>query len=422
VKKKKGLLGRLFAKDEPKKAEENPAKPENLPVEHPEPGPPEMSSEWVDKKIHSRPVPAPTEPTPPPPPGEEHPHISPGPPEATFYPPAEPEHDEPERASEALAKKDPEEKPGGKTSWLQRLTSGLKRTSDQLSNNISAVFTKRKLDATVLEDLEDVLIQADLGADVAASITRALTKERFDKTISGDEVRAVLAGEVERVLTPVARPLQINKEQKPFVILMVGVNGSGKTTTIGKMAQKFANDGRKVMMAAGDTFRAAAIEQLQIWGQRTGAPVVVRQAGADASGLAYDAVNEAKQQNADILIIDTAGRLQNRDELMAELEKIIRVIKKVDQSAPHAVLLTLDATTGQNALQQVEIFGQRAGVTGLVMTKLDGTARGGILVAIAKKYDIPVHFIGIGEGVDDLEPFRAADFAAAIAGKKNMQG
>ncbi len=423
-KKKKGLLKRLFGKGEVETAKEEIAKPEKILAQHPDPGPPEMSRQWLDKKTHTRPEPAPTETTPPPPPGEEHPHISPGPPEATFYPPAEPEHDEPEpeRASEALAEKKPEEKPGAKSSWLQRLTSGLKRTSDQLSDNIGAVFTKRKLDATVLEDLEDVLIQADLGADVAASITGALTKERFDKTISGDEVRAVLAGEVERVLTPVARPLQINSEQKPFVILMVGVNGSGKTTTIGKMAQKFASDGHKVMLAAGDTFRAAAIEQLQIWGQRTGSPVVVRQAEADASGLAYDAVNEAKQQNADILIIDTAGRLQNRDELMAELEKIIRVIKKVDQSAPHAVLLTLDATTGQNALQQVEIFGQRAGVTGLVMTKLDGTARGGILVAIAKKYDIPVHFIGIGEGVDDLEPFRAADFAAAIAGKKNMQG
>ncbi len=414
-KKKKGLLGRLFAKDQPESAKAEPAKPEKIPVEHPEPGPPEMSSEWVDKKTHSRPVPAPTEPTPAPPPGEEHPHISPGPPEATFYPPADPRRD---KSSSGNAAKQAGQNPEAKTSWLQRLTSGLKRTSDQLSNNISAVFTKRKLDATTLEDLEDVLIQADLGADVAALIAQTLAKERFDKTISSDEVRAVLADEVERVLTPVALPLQIDIEQKPFVILMVGVNGSGKTTTIGKMAQKFANDGFKVMLAAGDTFRAAAIEQLQIWGQRTGAPVIVRAPGADASGLAYDAVNEAKQQKADILIIDSAGRLQNRDELMAELEKIIRVIKKVDQSAPHAVLLTLDATTGQNALQQVEIFGKRAGVTGLVMTKLDGTARGGILVAIAKKHDIPVHFIGIGEDVDDLEPFKAADFAAAIAGKE----
>jgi len=428
-KKKKGLFGRLFAKDRPEEPKADTGKPDpglhqgrkdvvpsrsTSVVEHAEPGPPEMSSEWLDKKTHTRPEPAPTEPTPAPPEGEKHPHVSPGPPEATFYPPAEPERNEPGSANEAPIDK----KPAAKRNWLQRLTSGLKRTSDQLSDNIGAVFTKRKLDAAMLQDLEDVLIQADLGIDVATSISEVLAKERFDKTISGDEVRAVLAGEVERVLTPVARPLKIAADKKPFVILMVGVNGSGKTTTIGKMAQKFANDGLKVMLAAGDTFRAAAIEQLQIWGQRVGAPVVVRKPGADASGLAYDAVNEAKQQNADVLIIDTAGRLQNRDELMAELEKIIRVIKKVDQGAPHAVLLTLDATTGQNALQQVEIFGRRAGVTGLVMTKLDGTARGGILVAIAKKHDIPVHFIGVGEGVNDLEAFRAADFATAIAGTK----
>jgi len=229
-------------------------------------------------------------------------------------------------------------------------------------------------------------------------------------------VRAVLAGEVEKVLAPVARPLVIDPAQKPFVILMIGVNGSGKTTTIGKLAQKFAAEGKSVMLAAGDTFRAAAIEQLQVWGQRTGAPVIARPAGADASGLAFDAVTQARAEGRDVLIIDTAGRLQNRDELMSELEKIIRVIKKVDPSAPHATLLTLDATTGQNALRQVEIFGQRAGVTGLVMTKLDGTARGGILVAIAKKFGLPVHFIGVGEGVGDLEPFTAADFARAIAG------
>jgi fused signal recognition particle receptor len=216
----------------------------------------------------------------------------------------------------------------------------------------------------------------------------------------------------------VAHPLAIDAAKKPFVILMVGVNGSGKTTTIGKLAQKLAAEGKSVMLAAGDTFRAAAIEQLQIWGQRTGAPVIARPAGSDASGLAFDAVSRAKQEGRDVLIIDTAGRLQNRDELMSELEKIIRVIKKLDDSAPHAVLLTLDATTGQNALNQVEIFGKRAGVTGLVMTKLDGTARGGILVAIARRFGLPVHFIGVGEGVDDLEAFTARDFASAIAGRE----
>src|SRR5690606_29431090 len=273
------------------------------------------------------------------------------------------------------------------------------------------------LDAATLDELEDVLIQADLGVDTAMAITEILRRDRFDKDVSGDDVRAVLAAEVETVLTAVAQPLAIDAGKKPFVILMIGVNGSGKTTTIGKLAQKLTREGRSVMLAAGDTFRAAAIEQLQVWGQRTGAPVIAKPAGSDASGLAFDAVTQAKAEGRDILIIDTAGRLQNRDELMNELEKVIRVIKKVDPEAPHATLLTLDATTGQNALKQVEIFGKRAGVTGLVMTKLDGTARGGILVAIAKQFGLPVHFIGVGEGVDDLEPFEAGDFAKAIAGR-----
>jgi fused signal recognition particle receptor len=305
-----------------------------------------------------------------------------------------------------------------RTSWFARLTTGLKRSSDQLTGSITSVFTKRKLDAATLDELEDVLIQADLGIETAIAITDTLRRDRFDRDVSGEDVRAVLAAEVEKVLGPVARPLVLDIAHKPFVILMIGVNGSGKTTTIGKLAQQFAAEGRSVMLAAGDTFRAAAIEQLQVWGQRTGAPVVSRPAGADASGLAFDAVTQAKAEGRDILIIDTAGRLQNRDELMNELEKIIRVIKKVDPSAPHATLLTLDATTGQNALKQVEIFGARAGVTGLVMTKLDGTARGGILVAIARKFGLPVHFIGVGEGVNDLEAFTASDFAKAIAGQE----
>lgn len=300
--------------------------------------------------------------------------------------------------------------------WFARLTTGLKRSSDQLTGSITSVFTKRKLDNATLDELEDVLIQADLGIETAMAITETLRRDRFDRDVSGEDVRAVLAAEVEKVLGPVARPLLIDAAQKPFVILMIGVNGSGKTTTIGKLAQQFADQGKSVMLAAGDTFRAAAIEQLEIWGQRTNAPVISRPAGADASGLAFDAVTQARAEGRDILIIDTAGRLQNRDELMNELEKVIRVIKKVDPSAPHATLLTLDATTGQNALKQVEIFSQRAGVTGLVMTKLDGTARGGILVAIARKFGLPVHFIGVGESVGDLEPFTASEFARAIAG------
>lgn len=339
---------------------------------------------------------------------EELSHLDPGPPETT--PEWLEEHPAPVAATE------PAPEPEKKKSWFQRLAGGLKRSSDQLTSNISAVFTHRKLDVETLEELEDILIQADLGIDTAMTITAALAKDKYDKEISADDVRQVMAAEVEKVLEPVAQPLEIDTARAPFVILMIGVNGSGKTTTIGKMAQKLGTEGKSVMLAAGDTFRAAAIEQLQIWGERTGAPVIVRPTGSDASGLAFDAVTEAKEAGSDVLIIDTAGRLQNRDELMAELEKIIRVIKKVDDSAPHAVLLTLDATTGQNALNQVEIFGQRAGVTGLVMTKLDGTARGGILVAIAKKFALPVHYIGVGEGVDDLESFAAKDFAEAIAG------
>ncbi|HWJ71527.1 MAG TPA: signal recognition particle-docking protein FtsY [Kaistia sp.] len=308
------------------------------------------------------------------------------------------------------------EAPAPRLSWFQRLKAGLSRSSSAITDGIASVFTKRKLDAATLEEFEDLLIQADLGVATASAITEALAKGRFDKEIEGDEVKAILAEEVSRVLTPVARPLVIDGARKPHVILVVGVNGTGKTTTIGKLAAKFRAEGRSVMLAAGDTFRAAAVEQLKIWGQRTGASVIARATGADAAGLAFDALKEAQANGTDVLLIDTAGRLQNRAELMAELEKIIRVIKKHDPSAPHTVLLTLDATTGQNALSQVEIFGRTAGVTGLVMTKLDGTARGGILVAIAARFGLPIHFIGVGEGVDDLEPFEANDFARAIAG------
>lgn len=304
-----------------------------------------------------------------------------------------------------------------KQSWFQRLRAGLSRSSSALTEGISSIFTKRKLDASMLEDLEDVLIQADLGVDTAMAITERLASGRYDKEIAPEEVRAILADEVEKVLEPVALPLDLNRGKKPHVVLMVGVNGTGKTTTIGKLSQKLAREGKTVMLAAGDTFRAAAVEQLKIWGSRTGAEVIARATGADAAGLAFDAMKEAKDKNVDVLLIDTAGRLQNKAELMDELEKVIRVIKKHDPEAPHDVILTLDATTGQNALSQVEIFGRVAGVTGLVMTKLDGTARGGILVAIAAKHKLPVHFIGIGEGVEDLEPFKARDFATAIAGQ-----
>lgn len=302
-----------------------------------------------------------------------------------------------------------------KQSWWQRLSGGLKRTSSSIGDAISDLVSKRKLDAAMLDELEEMLIRADLGVDVAAKISAAVGEGRYDKAIAPDEVRAVVAAEVEKVLAPVARPLAIEGAQ-PFVILVAGVNGSGKTTTIGKLASRFRAEGRKVMLAAGDTFRAAAIDQLKIWGERSGAPVIAREPGSDAASLAFEALTAAKAQGADVLLLDTAGRLQNKAALMDELEKIVRVMKKVDATAPHAVLLVLDATVGQNALSQVEIFQKIAGVTGLVMTKLDGTARGGILVALAARFGLPVHFIGIGEGVEDLAPFTARDFSRAIAG------
>ncbi len=312
----------------------------------------------------------------------------------------------------------PQDAPGQKSQfgWFKRLREGLTKTSSKLTEGITGVFTKRKLDDDTLEELEDLLIQADLGLDVASRVTAALKKSRYNSDITPEEVREILAQEVERVLAPVAEPLVIDASKKPHVVLVVGVNGTGKTTTIGKYAHQFTGEGLSVMLAAGDTFRAAAIEQLKIWGERTGAAVVASEPGADAAGLAFDAYKRAIDEGYDCLIIDTAGRLQNKTALMAELEKIIRVIKKVDRAAPHSVILTLDATTGQNALSQVEIFEKMAGVTGLVMTKLDGTARGGILVAIAGKYGMPVHAIGVGEGANDLQSFHAQDFARAIAG------
>lgn len=303
-----------------------------------------------------------------------------------------------------------------KKGWLSRLTGGLKRSSNAITQGVVALVTKKKLDAEALEDLEDILIQADLGVTTSMAITGRLEDERFGKEVSEDEIKQVLADEVAKVLKPVAIPLRVAPSRKPHVILMVGVNGAGKTTTIGKLAAKISALGMKPMLAAGDTFRAAAIEQLKVWGERTGAPVITRPQGSDSAGLAFDALTQAKEQGADVLLIDTAGRLQNRTELMAELEKVIRVIKKIDPEAPHDVLLTLDATTGQNALNQVEVFGKTAGVTGLVMTKLDGTAKGGILVAIAAKHQIPVHLIGVGEAIDDLEAFDPTSFARAIAG------
>lgn len=305
------------------------------------------------------------------------------------------------------------EDPPQPSGWFSKLKRGLSRSSNSLGDSVSGLFTKTKLDANSIQDLEDILIQADLGLDTAMAITDRLSEGRFKRGIEGQELQEVLAEEVERVLGPLAVPLSV-EGPSPFIVLVVGVNGTGKTTTIGKIASRQSAAGKKIVLAAGDTFRAAAVDQLKIWGERSGAKVIAGAHGADPAGLVFEAIDEAA--DADLLLIDTAGRLQNKAELMAELEKVVRVIKRRNRDAPHAVLLTLDATTGQNAMNQVDIFRQSVGVTGLVMTKLDGTARGGIMVAIGAKHGLPIHFIGVGEGIDDLAPFDAREFARAIAG------
>jgi len=305
---------------------------------------------------------------------------------------------------------------GARRGWFGRLKDGLKKSAGQLTGNISSLFTQRKLDDAALEDLEDILIRADLGVTTAAKITQAIATDRYDKEITDQELREALATEVTGLLEPVAHPLTLQPGVKPHVVLVVGVNGVGKTTTIGKIARHETDQGRKVMLCAGDTFRAAAIEQLTIWGERTNSPVIASKQGSDAAGLAFDALKAAREQGSDLLLIDTAGRLQNKANLMAELEKIVRVLKKQDAEAPHSVLLVLDATTGQNAINQVEVFRSVCNVTGLVMTKLDGSARGGVLVAVADKFGLPVHYIGVGEQAEDLKPFDASDFARALCG------
>jgi fused signal recognition particle receptor len=302
--------------------------------------------------------------------------------------------------------------------FFERLKTGLSRSTAGLSDSITGIVTKRKLDAISIGELEEALIKADLGPALAARLAQAVSDKGFGSDVSDYDVRETLRAELLKVLQPVEHPLVIDGSIKPFVILVAGVNGTGKTTTIGKLSKRFASNGAKVVLAAGDTFRAAAIEQLTVWGERTGATVVAKGAGADAAGLAFEALEKARASGADILLIDTAGRLQNKAGLMAELEKIVRVIKKLDPTAPHATLLVLDATTGQNAISQVEGFKAAVPLTGLVMTRLDGTAKGGILAALAQKYALPVHYIGVGEGADDLQPFNAANFAKALTGAR----
>lgn len=295
--------------------------------------------------------------------------------------------------------------------WLAKLGIGLKKSSQKISGGISDIFGKRKIEAAMLEELEELLITADMGVKASAKIVTAFGKKRFDKELEDKDIRRELAAEIEQILKPLEKPLIVDAVQKPFVILMVGVNGAGKTTTIGKLASKLSAQGKKVSMIAGDTFRAAAVEQLQVWGGRCGARVFAKEIGADAASVAYEGLQEAVKRGDDVVFIDTAGRLQNKSGLMEELKKVVRVIKKILPDAPQATLLTIDATTGQNALAQVLAFKEMTEVSGLVVTKLDGSAKGGILAAIAEEAGTPVHYIGVGEGIDDLDEFRAADFA-----------
>ncbi|KAF1854121.1 hypothetical protein Lal_00005341 [Lupinus albus] len=361
------------------------------------------------------PAPAPVEPPPAPvqvPPAPVPPAPAPEPDPVPELPPAPAPTPAPAVAVAVAA----EEAPPTKKGWFAKLKEGLSKSSSKLTDGITSIFTKRKLDDEALEELEELLITADLGPATAAKVTAELARTRFGKEVSPEEVKSTLAAEVSKIVTPVAKPLVLDPALKPHVILVVGVNGTGKTTTIGKLARQFKADGKTVMLAAGDTFRAAAVSQLKIWGERTGCPVVARDTGADAAGLAYDALERAKAEGVDVLLIDTAGRLQNKTGLMEELRKIVRVIKKLDETAPHTTLLTLDATTGQNAHSQVEIFRDMVNVNGLILTKLDGSARGGVLVSLAEKFKIPVHAIGVGEGVYDLRPFDADAFAKSLMG------
>ena len=300
--------------------------------------------------------------------------------------------------------------------WFSRLKDGLAKSTAKLAGGIAGLFTTKRLDQATLEELEDLLITADLGVTTAAKLTANLAREKFDREVSQEEVREAFAADIAEILAPVAVPLSLVGESRPQVVLMVGVNGSGKTTTIGKLARQFRDQGKSVMLAAGDTFRAAAIEQLQVWGERTGCTVITKPQGSDAAALAFDALGRARAENVDVLLIDTAGRLQNRTELMDELVKVVRVIRKQDETAPHHCLLVLDGTVGQNAHAQVEVFRDMVDVTGLVVTKLDGSARGGVVVALAETFGLPVHAVGVGERVDDLRPFDATLFARGLMG------
>ena len=301
-------------------------------------------------------------------------------------------------------------------SWLQKLKDGLGKTKAKVTDQLSSLLGKPKIDAASLEEVEDALIAADLGTQSAMRLAAAIRKYKFDGPVTCESLASALSDGITEILEPVAKPLVVDGSGKPHVVLLVGVNGSGKTTTAGKLAQQWRSEGKTVMLAAGDTFRAAAIEQLQIWGERTGTEVVAGNQGGDAAALAYTAMEKARAAGTDVLIIDTAGRLQNRTELMDELAKILRVIRKLDETAPHDSIIVLDGTVGQNAISQVKAFQDVADVSGLIVTKLDGSAKGGIVIALAETFGLPVHAVGVGEGADDLQPFAARDFANALTG------
>ena len=402
---KKGWFARLRSRVAPTVEPPKPPEPE---VEKPEPVEPAIAAE-------------PEMPVAPPP-------VEPAPEPVETAPEPEPPAVETVTVAEAVAEKEPEveaqaverpevEKPEvEKKGWLSRLREGLSKSTKKVAESITGLFTKKKLDQQTLDDLEDVLIQADLGVTVASRLVAKLGKERFGKEVTDEEVRAAFADDIAEILQPVAVPLTIDAARKPHVVLVVGVNGSGKTTTIAKLAGRYKGAGRSVMLAAGDTFRAAAVEQLKVWGDRAGVPVVSKQTGADAAGLAYEALEQARAEKTDVLLIDTAGRLHNKTNLMEELAKIVRVIRKLDPEAPHSCLLVLDATTGQNAHAQVETFKTMSPVDALVLTKLDGSAKGGVLVALAEKFKLPVVAIGVGEGIGDLRPFEARAFARGLMG------
>nr|WP_233256075.1 signal recognition particle-docking protein FtsY [Falsiroseomonas bella] len=408
----KGFWDRLRGRGTPGEGPQDPVAAPEPPI--PPPAVPVMPDPNLPPPYETpqAPIPPSAAPPPPPPPPEPPPPLPPAP------------REDEAALREALAstvpdtpEREPEPEPEQRGGWFARLKAGLSRSTARLTETITTVFRKRKLDDEALEELEDTLITADLGLPAARRIVEGFRKTRFGKEVTDEEVKATLAESIAEILVPVAKPLELRPARAPHVVLVVGVNGTGKTTTIAKLGQQYRREGLKVMLAAGDTFRAAAVEQLQIWGERTGCPVVApAKMGADAAGLAHDALARAKAEGMDVLLIDTAGRLHNKSALMEELRKIIRVIRRLDETAPHSVLLTLDATTGQNALSQVKVFREMVEVDGLAVTKLDGSAKGGVVVALAQEFGLPVHFVGVGEKADDLRPFTARDFARGLVG------